>query len=343
VPSSRPEPNGERRGGASTSGAGSRAESVWRRLLGSQPFWITAAVLLLSGGMSLASEPFASHENFFNITRNFAFIGLIALGQTLVIVTAGIDLSVGSVMGLAGIVTGLALESGQPLWAGVGAGLAVALACGAVNGALIAYARLSPFVVTLGMLAIARSLALAVSDNRMVHRFGPDEVAFTALGGGQLLGLAVPVWILVGAALGFGFVLRFTRFGRHLYAVGGNEEAARVSGVPVERVKLWAYVLCSATAGISAVLTVGWLGAVTNALGQTYELRVIASAVIGGANLMGGEGGSFGAVVGAALIEVIRNSLLLAGVDPYWQGTFVGLFIILAVLLERVRGRGWNR
>ncbi len=308
-------------------------------LLRSQPLWISAAVLILCIAMSLGSEAFATHDNFFNVTRNFAFIGLIALGQTAVIITAGIDLSVGSVMGLSGVVAALALQAGQPLWLGVASGLGVALACGAVNGVLIAYVRLSPFVVTLGMLAIARSLALAVSDNRMVYEFGPDEDLFLALGGGQLLGVANPVWILLVAALLIGFFFRFTRWGRHLYATGGNEQAARLAGVPVDRIKLSAYLLCSGLAGLSAVLTVGWLGAVTNALGQTYELRVIASAVIGGANLMGGEGAALGALVGAALIEVIRNSLLLAGVDPYWQGTFVGAFIILALLLHRLRTR----
>ena len=298
---------------------------------------MSLAVAALCGVMSLVSETFASSDNLFNVTRNFAFIGLMALGQTAVILTGGIDLSVGSVMGLAGIATGLALQAGAPLPVGMSAGLGVALLCGAVNGALIAGLRLSPFVVTLGMLAIARSLALAVSQNRMVHEFGPDEAAFLALGGGETLGVAHPVWVLLALTALFGFVFRATRFGRHLYAIGGNERAARLTGVPVVHTKFAAYMLCSGTAGLAAVLVVGWLGAVTNALGQGYELRVIASSVIGGANLMGGEGGAFGALIGAALIEVIRNSLLLAGVDPYWQGTFVGLFIILAVLVERLR------
>ncbi len=305
-----------------------------------QPFWVTVAVLLLAGTMTLVSSSFSTHDNLFNVTRNFAFIGLIALGQTAVIVTAGIDLSVGSVMGLTGIVTGLVLGAGHSMWMGIGAGLGVALLCGLANGAAIAYLRLSPFVVTLGMLAIARSLALVVSENRMVYELGPDEASFVALGGGQTLGIANPVWALLLIAGTVAFALKRTRWGRHVYAVGGSEESARRAGVPVERTKLSVYVLCSGMAGVSAILTVGWLGAVTNALGQSYELRVIAASVIGGANLLGGEGGAYGAVIGAALIEVIRNSLLLAGVDPYWQGTFVGAFIILALLLERVRRSG---
>jgi len=305
-----------------------------------QSLWVTLTVAALAGVMSLVSEPFASSDNIFNVSRNFAFIGLIALGQTAVIATGGIDLSVGSVMGLAGIVTGLVLGSGQPLVLAAAAGLACALLCGVVNGALVGYLRLSPFVVTLGMLSIARSLALVISNNRMVHDFGPDEDLLLGLGGGRFLGLANPVWLLLVAALGAAAWFRYSRLARHVLAVGGNEVSARLAGVPVARVRLTVYVLSSLLAGASAILMIGWLGAVTNALGQGYELRVIASAVIGGANLMGGEGGAFGAVAGAALIELIRNSLLLLGVDPYWQGAFVGGSIVVAMLVERVRRTG---
>lgn len=315
------------------------AHSLIVRLTGSQAFWVTVSVIIICIVLWLGSEPFGTADNLFNVTRNFAFIGIIALGVTAVIITAGIDLSVGSVMGLSGIVTGLVLTEGYPMWLGVSAGLLVAIACGMANGILIAYLRLSPFVVTLGMLSIARSLALVVSNNKMVYQFGPDEEAFLALGGGTMFGVANPVWVLLLMALVFGAFLNFTAWGRHVFAIGSNEQAARLTGVPVDRIKVSVYVLSSLTAGVSAVLIVGWLGAVTNALGLTYELRVIAAAVIGGADLMGGAGSSYGALIGAALIEIIRNGLLLAGVDPYWQGAFVGLFIILAVLLERIRSR----
>jgi ribose transport system permease protein len=137
----------------------------------------------------------------------------------------------------------------------------------------------------------------------------------------------------------FAAVLHLTRWGRHLYAIGGNEQAALLTGVPVARVKLTAYIVSATMSALAAVLIIGWQGSAINALGTGYELRVIASTVIGGANLMGGEGGAYGAFIGAALIEVIRNSLLMAGVDSNWQGTFVGVFIVLAVLLEKLRGR----
>lgn len=309
------------------------------RLLGSQAFWASVATLIICVAITTISGTVATYENVFNTTRNFAFIGIMALGQTAVIITGGIDLAVGSVMGLSGIVFGLMMTSGYSLWSSILVALAVALACGAVNGYLVAYLQLSPFVVTLGMLSIARSLVLVVSNNRMVYQFGPDEELLFALGGGGLFGIPNPVLVLVGLTLVLGALLNFTAWGRHLYAIGGNEQAARLTGVPVNRIKLSAYLLSSLMAGIAAILMIGWLGSVTNALGLTYELRVIAAAVIGGANLAGGEGTGYGALIEAALLEIIRNSLLLAGVDPYWQGTFIGLFIIFAVLLERVRGK----
>lgn len=317
-----------------------KERTLVQRMLGSQAFWVTMALLAICAVMSwVAPDAFATRDNFFNITRNFAFIGIMALGMTAVILTGGIDLSVGSLMGIVGIAAGLVLQAQLPWWLACLAGLATGAALGAINGFLVAYLRLSAFVVTLGMLSIARSLAIVLSQNRMIYEFGPDAEIFYWLGGGNMLGIANPVWVLVVMTVLFGFLFNFTSWGRWLYAIGGNENAARLTGVPVDRVKMQAYVVSGTTAAISALLTISWAGSAINALGQTYELRVIASTVIGGANLMGGEGGAYGAFVGAALIEVIRNSLLMAGVDSNWQGAFVGLFIILAVLLERIRGR----
>jgi ribose transport system permease protein len=316
-----------------------RSTNLLARMLANQAFWATLVLIVICIGMSMISSVFASYENIYNTTRNFAFIGIMALGQTVVIITGGIDLAVGSIMGLVGVVFGLLMTAGYSFWFSSAVALAVAMLAGAINGYLIAYLRLSPFVVTLGMLSIARSLALVVSNNKMVYQFGPDEQLLFALGGGSLWGIPSAILFMVGMALILGFFLNFTAWGRHLFAVGGNEHAARLTGVPVDLMKLSAYVLSALTAGIGAILMVGWLGSVTNALGLTYELRVIAASVIGGANLAGGTGTAFGAVIGAALLEVIRNSLLLAGVDPYWQGTFIGLFIILAVLVEKIRGR----
>jgi len=317
-----------------------REHSLLQCLLSAQAFWVTVALLIMCAVMSvLQPQAFASSENFYNITRNFAFIGIMALGMTTVIVTGGIDLSVGSVMGLAAIAAGLVLQDAGPWWFAMGAGLATGFVAGVVNGALIAWVGLPPFVVTLGTLSIGRSLAVVLSQNKMIYDFGPDADTVFAIGGGQVLGIANPVWVLLILTVVFSGVLHLTRWGRHLYAIGGNEQAAVLTGVPVARVKLAAYIVSATMAALAAVLIIGWQGSAINALGTGYELRVIASTVIGGANLMGGEGGAYGAFIGAALIEVIRNSLLMAGVDSNWQGTFVGVFIVLAVLLEKLRGR----
>jgi ribose transport system permease protein len=315
----------------------------FQKIASKQPFWVMIAVIVIPLIMTLIEPSFRSAffsgENFVNNTRNFAFIAIMALGQVAVMITGGIDLSVGSTLAVTGIVLGLLMDAGHSFWLAAIAAILTGLAVGAVNGYLIAYWRLSPFVVTLGMLSIGRSLALAISNNKFFHNFGADEALLVEIGGGKIFGIANPVIVMVVLALIMGFVFRFTRYGRHLYAIGGNEHAAQLTGVPVDLLKVSVYVLSGLMTAIAAILMVGWLGSVTNGIGIGYELRVIASTVIGGVNLLGGEGGAFAAIVGAALIEIIRNSLLLAGVDPYWQGTFVGVFIILAVLLERLRGR----
>lgn len=319
---------------------GLKERSLLQKLLASQPFWVTIALIAMVLAMTwYQPEAFASADNFFNITRNFAFIGIMAIGMTAVILTGGIDLSVGSIMGLAGVVCGLVLQAEGHWGLAILAGLLSGAAVGVVNGVLISYVGLPAFVVTLGMLSGARSLAIVLSENKMIYEFGPWGDTFNAIGGGSIFGIANPVWVLLVLAVIFSIVLNFTSWGNYLYAIGSNENAARLTGVPVRRIKLQAYIVSGLTAALGAVLIVGWQGSAINALGQGYELRVIASTVIGGADLMGGQGGAFGAVIGAALIEVIRNSLLMAGVDANWQGAFVGLFIVLAVLLQRIRGK----
>jgi ribose transport system permease protein len=326
-----------------------QAHGSWlSRLASHQTFWVSLAALIAFVVLSLSSEVFATQQNLFNVTRNFAFVAIIAIGMTAVIIAGGIDLSVGAVLVLSGMVVGMTMHDGMSIWLAVPLALGAALLVGFINGVLVAYVGMPPFVVTLGMLSIARSLAMVLSDNRMVYEFGPDQPKLLALGGGFLdmplpLGDAVripnPVILLSALLLLATCVLRWTRWGRRLFAIGGNEHAATLTGVPVKAMKVSVYMACSLCAGIAGILEVGWLGTITTGLGQGMELTVIAAAVIGGANLAGGGGTAFGAVVGAALIEVIRNSLTLLGVSTFWQGTFVGGFIIVAVLFDRLRSR----
>jgi ribose transport system permease protein len=304
-----------------------------------QPFWVFVAIIVIGIVMSFVSDVFLTERNFFNITRNFAFFGIMALGMSAVICTAGIDLSVGSLMGLTGIVAGLVMQAGHGIVFGFIACMGTAAIVGLINGVLIAYLRMAPFVVTLGMLAMARSIAMVVSNNKMIYSFGPDQELFEWIGGESVVGVPNPVWVLIILTAVFAWVWRYSTWGRWVIAIGGNAQAAKLSGIPVERVIVSVYVICSLCAGLAAFLIVGWFGSVTNALGLTYELNVIAASVIGGANLMGGVVYAVGAPIGAGLMELIRNSLLLAGIDALWQQFFVGLFLVLAVLLEQIRNR----
>ncbi len=307
-------------------------------ILGSQTFWVLIAVILACLFLSVATDFFATTKNLYNITRNVTFVAIIALGMTLVIITGGIDLSVGSVLCLCSMVLAVTMHAGYSIEVGIAASIGTALAIGAFNGVMIAYLGFPPFVVTLGMLSIARSLAMVASNNTVVFEFGPDHEKLLALGGGAwFLGIANPVLYMIVLALLTGFVLRWTKFGRHVFAIGGNEHAAILTGVPVRPIKVAVYMISALSAGIAGIIQTGWLGAVTTNIGAGMELQVIAAAVIGGANLAGGVGTAFGALIGAALIEVIRNSLGLLGINAFWQGTFIGGAIILAVLFDRLR------
>ena len=220
-------------------------------LSSSQPFWVTIALIIMCAVMAWDQpDAFASADNFYNITRNFAFIGIMAVGMTAVILTGGIDLSVGSIMGFVGVICGLVLQAGHHWAVAISAGLAAGAAAGAVNGVLVAYVGLPAFVVTLGMLSIARSLAIVLSENRMIYEFGPYGDTFNAIGGGSVLGIANPVWVLIVLALSSASSSTSPAGASYLYAIGGNENAARLTGVPGERIKLQAYIVLRPDGGV---------------------------------------------------------------------------------------------
>ena len=321
-----------------------RQQGWLTNVLNSQTFWVFLAVVAACLFLSFATDSFATPKNLYNITRNVTFVGIIALGMTMVIITGGIDLSVGSVLCLCSMVLGVVMHAGYNIEIGIAAAVLSALAVGAFHGILIAYIGLPPFVVTLGTLSIARSLAMVASGNTVVFEFGPDHQKLLSLGGGAwVFGIANPVLYMLVLALITGFVLRWTRFGRYLYAIGGNEHAATLTGVPVKPIKVAVYMISSLSAGIAGIVQTGWLGAITTNIGTGLELQVIAAAVIGGAALVGGAGTAIGALIGAALIEIIRNSLGLLGINAFWQGVFIGSAILIAVLFDRIRNLRMNK
>src|SRR5882762_7495020 len=216
-----------------------------------QAFWVLLAVIAACIFLSFATNSFATSNNLFNVTRNFTFVAVIALGMTIVIITGGIDLSVGSVLCLCSMILAVVMHAGYSIEVGIAASLGTALLIGAINGVLIAYLGIPPFVVTLGMLSIARSLAMVASNNTVVFQFGPDHAKLLALGGGAwVFGIANPVLYTVVLALITGFTLRWTKFGRHIFAIGGNEHAATLTGVPVKQIKVAVYMISALSAGI---------------------------------------------------------------------------------------------
>lgn len=311
--------------------------STLGRMLRSQECYVTGAILVAGILVSFIAPQFGTAVNLKNVLQNFCFTAILAIGMTPVLISGGIDLSIGSIMGCCGVVLGLATGAGWPLVFAIPLTILAGAALGLINGGFIAYLRLPPFLVTLGTMTIFRSFVLVGSNNKVIYSFGPDEKLLLWLGSGHSFGIPNVFIALVVVVLLLHFLLTSTRWGRWVLAIGGNERATRLNGLPVKRMKASVYAFGGAMAGLCAIFLVGWLGAVTNSLGNGDELRAIAGAVIGGASLVGGYGSAFGAAIGSLLIEMIRNALILAGVNPFWQGAFVGGFIIVAVTVQRLR------
>ena len=259
------------------------------------------------------------------------------MGMTLVILTGGIDLSVGSVWAMTAVLAASLMSSGWPMVPAIAVALLGAAAVGLFNGLCITRLNMSPFVPTLASLAIARSLALVITRGRPISSFGPQQDAFLWIGGGSVLGVPNPVILFVVVAAIVWIVLSRTVWGRRVYAVGGNEKAARLTGLNVRQLKVTVYIISSLCAGLAGIVQASYLSSVTASLATGQELSVIAATVIGGVNLAGGEGTVFGVVIGTIMLEILRNGLLLFGIDPYWQGVFVGAIIIIAVSIDRFR------
>ncbi|HEV3063964.1 MAG TPA: ABC transporter permease [Chthoniobacterales bacterium] len=280
---------------------------------------------------------FRDIQNITNITRNFSFVGIVAMGMTLVILTGGIDLSVGSVWGMTAVIVAFLLTHGWPVPLAILMSLLGASGIGIMNGLCITRLKMSPFVPTLATLSIARSFALIITHGRPISIFGDEYQSFLWIGGGDIFGIPNPFIIFCVTAVFFWILLSRTVWGRYVYAVGGNERTARLTGLRVDRLKIIVYILSATVAGIAGLVQYSYLSSVTADLGTGEELAVIAATVIGGANLAGGEGTILGTVIGTIILEVLRNGLLLFGIDPYWQGVFVGAVIILAVSIDYFR------
>jgi erythritol transport system permease protein len=291
------------------------------------------------------------------MAKHVALNAFLAMGMTFVIITGGIDLSVGSIVGLCAMVAGflvlngIDLQIGYTLWFNVpeiiGITLLVGVAIGAINGWLITRLNVAPFIATLGTLYVARGAALLSSDGRTFPNLvGNPELGntgFGTLGAGRLLGLPVSVWLLIVVALAAAYFARYTPLGRHIFAVGGNERAARISGVRVNLVKMFVYMFSGFCAAIVGLVISSELMASHPATGESFELNAIAAAVLGGTSMSGGRGTIGGTIVGAFVLGILSDGLVMMGVSSFWQMVIKGLVIIVAVVVDQAQRRLQSR
>ncbi|GMW02995.1 MAG: hypothetical protein AMXMBFR84_41310 [Candidatus Hydrogenedentota bacterium] len=302
-----------------------------KRFLAKHSPLVLLAVLCIVLGF--VSENFRTPHNLQLVSLRTCVVAIIAAGQLLVILTAGIDLSVGSVAALANVVAALSMkEAGVPVEIAVILGSAVGMICGTVNGVLITLGRIPPFIVTLGMMMVARGLAMLITDATPIYTL-PDR--FDYLGGTR--GWWIPVIIACAIIAIITVMLSLTRFGRSLYAIGGNLSAARLSGISVDALRVAAYALCGLSAGFAGVMLSSQVGMGDPNAGQGYELDSIAACVIGGTSLMGGEGTAVGALAGALIMNVLVNFCNLNNINVYWQQVLVGSLIVALVFYDNYR------
>jgi ribose transport system permease protein len=293
-------------------------------------------LLILFGALTLGSDEFLTGDNLANLARQVAVFGIIAVGQLLIILTAGIDLSVGSVLGLTGCVTAELLVHGVGIPVAIAAGFGVGILIGLFNGTLVAYGKMPPFIVTLGMLGIARGVVLVMTDASTIQ---PLPNAFGDIANGDLLGVPNLLWIFVIVVVITAFVLRRTVFGRYIYAIGSNPESARLSGVPVTRVLVAVYAIAGLLAAVGGVLFMSRLNAGIPTAGTGYELNAIAACVIGGASLFGAKGGAFGAAAGALIVATLNNGGNLLAVNAFYLQIIIGALILAAVAFDQWQAR----
>lgn len=294
-------------------------------------------LVLLVGVMAFASPYFFTLPNLFNVVLATSTIGILALGATFVIGSAGIDLSVGSVLAFAGVVGALVVNTlGWPWWTAMPAALLAGVLAGWINGLVVTYGRVPAFVVTLGMMGVARGVALLITDGQAVYGL-PNALIW--LGQGRPLGVPVPAIVFFLTAIALHFVLTYTKFGRHTLVIGDNERGARAMGVPVRSLRIKIYMLSGLMAGLAGLLAMARVNAGDPTAGMTFELSAITAAIIGGTNLFGGRASILGTVIGALIMGVLQNGLNLLAIPSFWQEISIGVVLVAAVWLDQFAKR----
>ncbi|MEJ1117554.1 ABC transporter permease [Phyllobacterium sp. CCNWLW109] len=335
---------------ASEKTSGAYSGSILLTLMKLRTFIALFAVIVF---FSIFAPNFLSAANIILMSKHVALNAFLAMGMTFVIITGGIDLSVGSIVGLCGMVAGglilhgIDLQFGYTIYFNIVEvcliTLAVGVAIGAINGLLITRLNVAPFIATLGTLYVARGFALLSSDGQTFPNLvGKPELAttgFSFLGSGRVFGLPVSIWILIVVALGAAYLARYTPIGRQIFAVGGNERAARMSGIRVNRVKMFVYMFSGFCAAIVGIVISSELMASHPATGNSFELNAIAAAVLGGTSMSGGRGTIGGTIIGAFVIGILSDGLVMMGVSSFWQMVIKGIVIIVAVVIDQAQRR----
>jgi ribose transport system permease protein len=306
------------------------------RLSTARQFGTILGLIVLSLVLWALTPHFLTVPNLLNIAQQTSINAIVAVGMTFVIISGGIDLSVGSIVAMSGVVLGVTLQAGQPLALSLAAAIGVGIACGLINGVIVSWGGLPPFIVTLGMMSIARGAALLFTEGRPVSGFDPG---FRAVATGHVGFIPSPIVVTIAVYVIAHLVLTRTTFGRYVYAIGGNEEATRLSGVSVRLHKTSIYAVSGLMSAIAAIILTARLNSAQPIAGMMYELDAIAATVIGGTSLMGGEGTLQGTLVGALIMGVLRNGLNLLGVSSFLQQIVIGAVIIGAVLVDTVLKR----
>jgi ribose/xylose/arabinose/galactoside ABC-type transport system permease subunit len=313
-----------------------------KRLFRGRETGIALVVLAIVVYLSLATDTFFTASNLAVVSRQISLSAVIAMGMTLVILTGGIDLSVGSVVAITSVMLGLSMVRwGMPIWISIMIAILMGAAIGLIHGTLLIKTKLPPFIVTLGMMGLARGAALVITKGTSISGFPPS---YFTIGQGFVLDLVpIPVVIAIVLAVIVHIILSRTTFGRRIYLLGSNEEAALLSGININRMKIWIYIICSSLAAVEAVIETSRMATGQPASGSGYELTAIGAVVIGGASMNGGEGTVLGTLLGAILLGLITNGLILLGISAYWQQVFSGAIIILAVALDTWRRSQKNK
>lgn len=318
-----------------------------RRLLSAREAGVFIALVLMCVFLSVTTDTFLSSRNLLNVGRQVSLLGIMAVGMSFVLITAEVDLSVGSTYALSGLITGILIVQQWTLIPAIVVGLALGALVGLINGVLSTYGRLPSFITTLGMLSIVRGAILLFTNGESVTvnaKAGANPVTleqFYFLGQGNLFG-QIPMQLIffIGVAILGWILLSFTTYGFRVYAVGGGLKAARVSGIRVYSVKIWAFIIMGVLSGLAGILSLAFLpSGQAGRTGVGLELDVIAATIVGGASLAGGEGTILGTTLGVLIIGVLRNGLVLLGISPFWQTTIIGLVIIIAVAIDKWTAR----